>query len=138
MGDKEGKKEEKRLKAGAKIAKAEAKARAKSVKAEAKVKSAEMEAEAALARRASLPEGIGIAIREKDAASELIVSGLKKHQLERLLPQINKEILITLTEEKHTLRAGMMRFVREGVFQTIIKVVAGLIVGYLLLKIGLS
>jgi hypothetical protein len=131
LGAEEDKREKKRLKAEAKIAKAAAKSRADAVKAEAK-------AGTAGPYSASLPEGVGVAIREKEAGSELIVSGLKKHQLERLLPQINKEILITMAEEKNTLRAGLMRFVREGVFQTLIKVVAGLIVGYLLLKFGLS
>jgi hypothetical protein len=135
LGAEKDKREKKRLKAEAKIAKAGAKSRAKSRAGAAKSAS---KTGAAGSFGVSLPEGVGIAIREKEAGSELIVSGLKKHQLERLLPQINKEILITIAEEKNTLRAGLMRFVREGVFQTLIKVVAGLIVGYLLLKFGLS
>jgi len=32
---------------------------------------------------------------------------------------------------------GVVRFLREGLFQTIVKVAAGLIVGYLLLRFGL-
>ncbi|HYW68775.1 MAG TPA: hypothetical protein VE960_04155 [bacterium] len=34
-------------------------------------------------------------------------------------------------------RAGLLRFVKEGAFQTIVKIVAGLVVGYLLIKFGL-
>jgi hypothetical protein len=31
-----------------------------------------------------------------------------------------------------------MRFVREGVFQTVVKIIAGLVVGYLLIRFGLG
>lgn len=34
-------------------------------------------------------------------------------------------------------RAGLLRFMKEGAFQTIVKIVAGLVVGYLLIKFGL-
>jgi len=138
MAGKEDKNEEKRLKAETKRMKAEAKAGVKTAKAEAKAGMTEREAGAEVSRASRLPEGVGITILDKEQRSELVVTGLKKHQLKRLLPQINREILITIAEDRNTLRAGMMRFVREGIFQTLIKVVAGLIVGYLLLKFGLS
>ncbi len=72
-----------------------------------------------------------------DGVSELVVSGLRDEQLRRLLPQVNREVLITLTEDRSALRAALMPFVREGAFQTVVKIVAGLIVGLLLLKLGL-
>ena len=34
-------------------------------------------------------------------------------------------------------KVGLLRFVKEGAFQTIVKIVAGLVVGYLLIKFGL-
>jgi len=77
-------------------------------------------------------------VHEVGDYSELVISGLKREQLQRLLPQINKDLLITQTQDRSAFKAGMLRFFREGVFQTIIKVIAGLIVGLLLYKIGLK
>jgi hypothetical protein len=54
------------------------------------------------------------------------------------MPGIQKEVAIALTEEKSAFRAGLLRFVKEGIFQTIVKVVAGLVVGYLLIRFGLG
>jgi len=109
----------------AKVMKKEAKARAKIEKARAGANA-----------RGSVPSGVGVSVRKLDNGSELVVSGLEDAQLERILPQINREVMIALTEERSAFRAGLMRFVREGVFQTIVKVVAGLIVGYLLIRFG--
>jgi hypothetical protein len=39
--------------------------------------------------------------------------------------------------EESSFRAGLLRFVKEGAFQTIVKIVAGLVVGYLLIRFGL-
>lgn len=41
------------------------------------------------------------------------------------------------TRERGAFRAGLVRLVREGVFQTVVKIVAGLVVGYLLIRFGL-
>jgi hypothetical protein len=84
-----------------------------------------------------LPPGVGVTIRRQDDSSELVVSGLRHDQLRRILPQINREVLIAVTEERSSLRAAAMRFVREGAFQTLIKIVAGLVVGYILVRFGL-
>jgi hypothetical protein len=135
LTDYEGKKNKKPTKAQAKIAKTGA----KTAKAEAKARVAEAEIQAAskLPGFGRLPHGVGIAVHKKEGGSDLVVSGLTDDQLKRILPQINKEVLITVTEDTNTLRAGVMRFLREGVFQTIIKIIAGLVVGYLLFKFGL-
>ncbi len=115
------------------------KAKKKAAKAEAKAAKAEAKARAAQAEPGRMPGGgVSIAINKTDDGAALVVSGLRDDQLERILPQVNREVLITLAEEKNTLKAAMMRFVREGLFQTLIKVVAGLIVGYLLLQFGLK
>ncbi len=116
-----------------KIAKKSLKSQVKTVKAE--VKNATV---LGAKRPAGIPEGVGVRIIKTEHGTDLVVSGLNDDQLQRLLPQVNKEVLITLTQDRNTLRAGMMRFVREGVFQTIIKVIAGLIVGYMLLKLGMA
>ena len=41
------------------------------------------------------------------------------------------------TEGESSYRAGLLRFVKEGAFQTIVKIIAGLVVGYLLIRFGL-
>ena len=115
-----------------KIRKKEAKAAVKRAKAEAKA--AERAAEP---RSGPLPGGVGVAIRKTEGSSELVVTGLRDDQLERILPEVNREVLIAVTQERSSLRAAAMRFVREGAFQTVIKIVAGLVVGYLLLRFGL-
>ena len=88
--------------------------------------------------RSAFLDGVGVSIRRKDGGSELVVTGLSDQQLGRLVPQVNKEVLIAVTAERSALRAGLMRFVREGAFQTLIKITAGLIVGYLLIQFGLG
>jgi hypothetical protein len=123
-----------------KIKKKLAKAKVKKAKAEAKAKTSETESKAAMRffKTSPIPNGVSITMNQREGRSQLVVSGLSDDQLKRLLPQVNKEVLITITEDTSFLRAGMMRFVREGIFQTAIKVVAGLIVGYLLIKLGLT
>ena len=110
-----------------------AKARVKAAKAEAKILG-----EQGKMQSGAMPEGIGVKIIKGTHGSDLIVSGLNDQQLQRLVPQVNKEVLITVAEDTSTVRAALMRFVREGLFQTIIKAVAGLIVGYLLFKFGFA
>ena len=85
-----------------------------------------------------LPDGVSVAVRQRENGTELVVSGLREEQLRRLLPELTREVMITVTEEKSQFRAGLMRFVREGMFQTLVKIVAGLIVGILLIKLGLG
>jgi hypothetical protein len=94
-------------------------------------------ARASAALPARVPEGVGVSVRKLESGSELVVSGLRDEQLERILPEISKEVLIAVTAERSAFRAGLMRFVREGIFQTIVKLVAGLIVGYLLIRFGM-
>ena len=140
MNDYEEKLDKKVAKARAKIATVEAKAEAKAAKAQAKSRIAALE-NAALSRSTrfrGFPDGVNISVRQTDDGSELVVSGLRDEQLRRLLPEVNKEVFITVTEDKSSFKAGVMRFVREGVFQTVVKVIAGLIVGYLLLRFGLK
>lgn len=120
MSESDSKSEKKSAKAAAKIAKAQA-------KAQSQVND----------RRRTLAE-VGITIRRASGGDELVVSGLSEEQLKRILPQLNKEVLISLAAEHSSLRAGLMRFVREGIFQTIIKVMAGLVVGFVLIKLGLG
>ena len=55
-----------------------------------------------------------------------------------IAPHVAREVLIAVTAEKSTIRGALMRFVREGIFQTIIKVTAGLIVAWVLIRFGLS
>lgn len=54
------------------------------------------------------------------------------------MPHIHGEILIAVTAERSSIRAALLRFVREGLFQAFIKMLAGLIVGYLLVRLGLT
>ena len=105
-----------------------AKARAKIAKAEAKARIAEIHGSR------QLPEGVGMRVNQTEDGAQLTIHGLTEAQLTRILPQIYKEILISVTQDKHVLKAGFMRFVKEGVFQTIVKIIAGLIVGYLLIQ----
>ena len=118
-----------------KIRKKEAKAAVKLAKAAARGR--EGQNGTSPSRAAAFPEGVGVAIRRGEESSELVVSGLRDDQLARLLPQVSREVLIAVVAGRSAFRAGLMRFVREGVFQAIVKVVAGLVVGYLLLRFGL-
>lgn len=117
----------------------EDKIRKKEVKAALKRAKAEAEAArgASPGGAAPLPDGVGVSIRTREDGSELVVTGLRDDQLRRLLPEVNREVAIAVTREKSTFRAAAMRFVREGAFQTVIKIVAGLVVGYLLIRFGL-
>jgi hypothetical protein len=120
------------------MSKAEHKIEKKRAKAEAKIAKARAKAETVKASSASgLPPGVGVSIQRRDDASDLVVTGLRDDQLERVLPHVAKEVLIAVTAEKSSFRAGMMRMAREGLFQTLIKVIAGLIVGLLLVRFGL-
>jgi hypothetical protein len=114
------------------------KARKKEAKAAAKIEKARAKAAIETAHVRGAPEGVGVSVRKSDGVSELVVSGLTDGQLQRIVPGITKEIVIAMTEEKSAFRAGLLRFVREGIFQTVIKVVAGLVVGYLLIRFGLG
>ena len=118
-----------------KIRKKEAKAAVKLAKAAAGGRASRIEGGGP--RGAAFPEGVGVAIRRGEESSELVVSGLRDDQLARLLPQVRRGVLIAVVAGRSAFRAGLMRFVREGVFQTLVKVVAGLVVGYVLLRFGL-
>ena len=74
------------------------------------------------------------ALRDEDDREHFIL----RYKAFREILKNNNEVLITITEDENSFRAALMRFVREGIFQTIIKVAAGLIVGYLLLMFGLN
>ncbi|MFO7890987.1 MAG: hypothetical protein R6V04_11675 [bacterium] len=124
------KKQKKLAKAKVKIAKAETKAKEKQIKEESKIYNS-------LIDKKKFPQGITITINEKDKTSDLIVTGLTQDQMKRILPRLNRDLLITFTEEHNPLRASLLRFLREGLFHTLIKVIAGLIVGYVLFYIGL-
>jgi hypothetical protein len=139
LNDYQDKFDKKVAKAKAKVATAEAKAKAKVAKAEAKARiaAADKDALSKSTRFRGLPDGVNVSVQHTEHGAELVVSGLRDEQLRRLLPEVNREVLITVTEDKSSLKAGVMRFVREGIFQTVIKVIAGLIVGYLLLRFGL-
>ena len=114
----------------AKSRKKEAKAAAKAEKARAKATGGDLPA--------GVPEGVGVSVRKREGVSELVVGGLSDAQLERIVPGISKEDVIAVTEDRSAFRAGLMRFVREGVLQTIVKIVAGLVVGYLLVRLGMG
>ena len=118
-----------------KARKKEAKARVKAAKAESKERVRVEEARAA--RDPRFPGGVSLAVSRRGDESELVVSGLSEEQVERLLPEISKELVIAATAERSAFRAGLLRFVREGLFQTVVKIVAGLVVGYLLIRFGL-
>jgi hypothetical protein len=140
LNDYKDKLDQKVAKAKAKVATAQAKAKAKAAKAEAKAASIAATKNVALSKSTrfrGLPDGVSVSVQQTEHGAELVVSGLRDDQLRRLLPEINREVLITVTEDKSSLKAGVMRFVREGTFQTVVKVIAGLIVGYLLVRFGL-
>ena len=135
----EEKKRQKHTKAQVKQIRDEARAKAKTIKAEGKLRAQRL-------RGSSLKEGdephepkrITIEVHEVGGYSELVISGLKSEQVQRLLPQINRDVLITQMHERNALKAGLLRFFREGAFQTAVKVIAGLIVGILLFQFGLK
>lgn len=135
----EEKKRLKQTKAQVKQIREEAKAKAKSVKAEGKLRAQRLRASSLSNLDAeSEPTRISIDVHEVGGYSELVISGLKREQLQRLLPQINKDVLIAQLQDQSAFKAGLLRFFREGAFQTVIKVIAGLIVGLLLFKFGLK
>jgi hypothetical protein len=120
-------------KEGKKAAKAEVK------RAKAEMKAVRLRDDAGRAPGAlRLPSGVGVAIQPGESGADLVVTGLRRDQLERLVPQVTKEILITVTEDRSAVRGAFLRFVREGLVPTLIKVIAGLIVGFLLVRFGLS
>jgi hypothetical protein len=132
-------------KENSKIEKKKAKAELKAQKADIKLKILEQEkglseqnASKTSLKIQNLQQGTGIFIENEGEGSRLIIEGLSKDQLQRLLPEVNREVFITLTETKNPLKAMFLKFVREGVWETLIKVVAGLIVGYLLIRLGLK
>ena len=126
----------------ARMGKDERKARKKEAKAA--VKRAKMEASAGLAAAeaiarataARLPGGVDISLRRSGTGSELILAGLTERELSRLIPELAREIAIAAAQERNPFRAGVMRFVREGIFQTVVKVLAGLVVALLLVRFG--
>ena len=107
----------------------------KRAKSEAKARKAE--ARAGTDGSGGLPGGVGIAVERREGRSALVVSGLEDEQLRRIVPGLTREVLIAVTAERSALRAGMMRFVNDGIVPAIVKIVAGLIVGYLLIRFGL-
>jgi hypothetical protein len=133
-----------------KARKKEAKSRAKMAKARARETEARSDAASGtddsagardrmgLRAAGGMPEGVGVSIRRVEGYSELVVSGLRDEQLRRIIPGITKEVTIAMAEERSAFVAGAMRFVREGLFQTVVKIVAGLVVGYLLIRFGLG
>lgn len=134
----EEKRRQKQTKAQLKHIQDEAKAKAKAVKAEGKLRAQRLQASSLNEDQDGEPRRISIDVHEVGGYSELVISGLKREQLQRLLPQINRDVLIAQVHEKSAFRAGMLRFFREGAFQTLVKVVAGLIVGILLFKFKLK
>lgn len=132
------KKRQKQTKAELKHIREEAKAKAKAVKAEGKLRAQRLRGASISDEEEMEPRRITIDVHEVSGYSELVISGLRREQLQRLLPQINRDVLITQVQEKNALKAGMLRFFREGAFQTLVKVIAGLIVGLLLYKFGLK
>lgn len=90
-------------------------------------------------RIAGMRKDVSVTIeKSRSDRSSLIITGLSPEQMERIIPEINREIFITLIEEKRPLRAKAMRFIREGLWETLIKIIAGLVVGYLLIRFGLK
>lgn len=114
--------------------------------AKAEVKKAKVEMKAATLREDAargpgslrLPSGVGVAIQQRESGADLVVTGLRRDQLERLIPHVTKEVLITVTQDRSAVRGAFLGFVREGLVPTLIKVIAGLIVGFLLVRFGLS
>ncbi len=135
----ETKKQQKQTRAQIKQVRDEAKAKAKSVKAEGKLRAQRLKSSSLSSLDDTCEQHrISIDIHHVGGYSELVISGLKQEQLQRLLPQINKDILITQLSEQNAFKAGLLRFFREGAFQTMVKIVAGLIVGILLYQFGLK
>lgn len=133
------KKRVKQTKAQVRQIREEAKAKAKAVKADGKLRAQRLRASSLTSDDAeSDASRITIDVHEVGGYSELVISGLKREQLQRLLPQINRDVLITQVQDQSAFKAGLLRFFREGAFQTLVKVIAGLIVGILLYKIGLK
>jgi Na+(H+)/acetate symporter ActP len=127
-----------------KIKKKEAKAKIKALKAEAKLKKkiakkAPEDLEKSTGEEIErLKEGVSVTIEKQQSRANLVIKGLTDEQLQKILPEVKKEVVITLTKEISPLKASLMRFIREGAMETLIKVVAGLIVGYLLIQFGLK
>ncbi len=136
MANTEDRTDKKRAKYEAKAEKARAKADLKAAEARERARVEETRVLAEVGGR-GLPRGVGIALERRGGTSQLVVSGLSEEAVDRLVPEITKELLIGAAAERSRLRAGAMRFVREGVVPTIVKVVAGLIVGYLVIRFGL-
>lgn len=137
--DSEEKKRRKQTKAQVKQIQDEARAKAKAVKAEGKLRAQRLRSSSLDGSEEMIePRRISIDVHEVGSYSELVISGLKREQLRRLLPQIHRDVLITQVHEKSAFKAGLLRFFREGSFQTLVKVVAGLIVGLLLYQFGLK
>ena len=135
----EEKKRQKQTKAQVKHIREEAKAKAKTIKAEGKLRAQRLRASSLTdVEEPGEPRRISIEVHEVGGYSELIISGLKSEQVQRLLPQINRDVLITQMHERSAFKAGLLRFFREGAFQTLVKVIAGLIVGLLLFHFGLK
>lgn len=84
-----------------------------------------------------LDDGIGITVHRRGGGTDLVVSGLAEEQVRRVLPHVSREVMIALAADRSAFRAGLLSFVREGIFQTVVKIAAGLVVGYLLLRLGL-
>ena len=135
----EEKKHQKQTRSQIKQIQNEAKAKAKAIKAEGKLRAQRLRGSSLTSTDdINEPRRISIDVHEVGGYSELVISGLKREQLHRLLPQINRDVIITQVQEQSAFRAGLLRFFREGAFQTLVKVVAGLIVGVLLYKVGLK
>ncbi len=132
--------EAKRAKAEAKRVKAEAKYRAKETEAreDARVEALRVLTSAQFPGLVRLPEGVELGLSDTESGSDLVVRGLSKEQLERVVREIGRDVRIAVDADRRPVRSAIMRFVREGLFQTIVKVIAGLIVGYLLLRFGFA
>lgn len=135
----EEKKRHKQTKAQIRQIREEAKAKAKTIKAEGRLRAQRLRGSSLQnVEEPGEPRRISIEVHEVGGYSELVISGLKSEQVQRLLPQINRDVLITQLHERSAFKAGLLRFFREGAFQTVVKVVAGLIVGLLLYQFGLK
>ena len=133
------KKLQKQTKAQVKQIMEEAKAKDKAVKAEGNLRAQRLRGSYLKnVEEPSETRRISIEVHEVGGYSELVISGLKSEQVQRLLPQINRDVLITQVHERSAFKAGLLRFFREGAFQTVVKVIAGLIVGILLFQFGLK
>jgi hypothetical protein len=136
MAGADHKTQKKLAKAGVKLAKTEAK-RMGGSRSDERTSRRKGDLASGLRELERLPSGVGVSLERTESGTRLVVSGLGDDQLRRVVPEIAREVLIAVTAERNALRAGLMRFVREGVFQTAVKIAAGLVVGYLLLRFGL-